>query len=928
MDILSLFSRSGQQNSRRSKSRFQKRRVLIEALERRYCFDAAPIAIGEGTVTGPYMPGYEQGVAIDLAANDFDVDGDLNYNAIVLDIVTGPTNGTLNLSNSASLGAVTYIPNPGFGHNQVDQFSYRIQDLAGNWSNTAVATIAVDPNPEAFDVFYNTKFDTPATIDPSTSDVYWYVDPASTTVIDLPALGFVEVLEDGRFYYEYTAEPLLPGDALLDSFTYQVADENGDLSNVATVFVTIFGNNAPVAIDDLVRMRVGEAGVFVNVLSNDFDNDPHDFPDPSTLQILSSPSNGSFTLTELGELFYAPAPGFIGTDTITYVVADTSLVYSAPATLTIFVQPAPAIIDNGLIQLGINQEGHLNVSEGSEPSDAATEATGLRYMPTNFDSTAPGCLCEGWGVADADTNLAGYANISSDQGTRGMRFVNFESTPYSAVSVVDVDGKTGITQGGGGGGGGETPSSLLATSSSFTPSSILSEQLIRVTHDYHPTALTPNLYEVTVTIENLSALPINDLRYRRVMDWDIEPTAFSEFVTIQGFGEENPNLLFSSDDGFASANPLGARSSINAIENFVDSGPNDHGALFDFGNFGVIAPGGKTAFNIYYGAAENQVEALEAISAVNARVYSIAKSSVDVETGTPNTFIFAFGNLRTNVENNIAPVAENDQLNTKYETPTTVHASVLLANDYDPDGDTVSLRIESVDSSSENGGTITVNPQTFQIEYTPPTGFRGVDSFKYILSDGLASDEAVVYVNVGAPTVTKVLALYGGAAGAPATRTFEITPSTRVLPWAIKGVEIQFDQVVTGADPLDFFGGSFSSVSNTTGSALRWTFTNTMLVGAFNLSLRSGPGGIFGADGLLLDGNKDGVGGDAFAFSFRSLEGDFDGNGIVENVDVTRVLLSRGSSNMFADIDGDGDVDNDDVNRARSRLRNRLPLLT
>ena len=56
----------------------------------------------------------------------------------------------------------------------------------------------------------------------------------------------------------------------------------------------------------------------------------------------------------------------------------------------------------------------------------------------------------------------------------------------------------------------------------------------RVTQNYHPSTKTPNLYEATVTIENIRGHALNDIRYRRVMDWDIEPTAFSEFVTIQG----------------------------------------------------------------------------------------------------------------------------------------------------------------------------------------------------------------------------------------------------------------------------------------------------------------------------------------------------------------------------------------------------------
>ena len=927
MKILSMFAKSGKRQLRRNKSHSQKRRVLVESLERRYCFDgSAPTVFGEGTVTGPNIPGFTSGVNIDLAANDFDVDEDLDYNAIVLEILSEPAYGTLDLENVANYGAVNYLPYVGVGDNQTDQFTYRIQDLAGNWSESATATITVDPDPTASDVFVHSKTDTEFTIDvlSATSDVYWFVDPNSLEILQDPSLGTLDFLESGEVFYSFTGDPLQFNELVSDSFTYRMADENGDFSNIATVTIDM-GNHAPVAVDDTARTRVNQS-VFIgrfDLLSNDFDIDFGDSPVASTFSISTTPANGVLTLTESGDYVYQPNLGFSGTDSFTYIVADADSKYSEPATVRIFVLPPPAIIDNGLIQLGVNQEGHLNVSEGSTTSAFGTGPTGLRYVPTNYESTAPGCLCEGWGVADGDTNLAGYANVSTDQGARGMRFVSFDSTPYSAVSVVDVDGTTNM-----GGGGSEATSSLVSSSSIL---GVGSPQLIRVTHDYHPTALTPNLYEVTVTIQNLSSKPINDLRYRRVMDWDIEPTAFNEFVTIQGFGVQNPNLLFTSNNGFASANPLSGPGFISGEVrgNFTDSGPNDHGALFDFGNFGVLEPGGKTSFNIYYGAAENQANAMTAISAVNARVFSIAKSSEDVENGTPNTFIFAFGNLRTNVENNVPPVANNDQLNTKFNTPVNLHASALLANDNDPDGDTVSLRIESVDEESVNGGVITVNPQTFQISYAPPAGFRGIDSFTYRISDGLASDDAIVYVNVGAPTVTKVFALYGGAAGAPPVRSFEITPSTRVLPWEVKGVEVQFDSDVSGADILDINGASFSSASNSATNSLRWTFTTPIFVGALSLSLRSGPNGVFGADGLNLDGDGDGVGGepeeDSFAFSFRVLEGDFDGNGVVENLDVTRVLLSRGTANLFADIDGDGDVDNNDVAKARSRLRNRLP---
>jgi uncharacterized repeat protein (TIGR01451 family) len=264
-----------------------------------------------------------------------------------------------------------------------------------------------------------------------------------------------------------------------------------------------------------------------------------------------------------------------------------------------------AIVDNGTIKLGINPEGYLNVP-GDTPSPDGTSEVGLRYLPTGAEATAPGCECEGWGVADAASGTTGYANKYTDGGANNMTLVDFTSTTSSAVSVVDV-GST-----------------------------------FRVTHDYHPSAATPNLYEVDVTIQNTSPVTV-DARYRRVMDWDIEPTAFSEYVTVNG--GTSSALLFSSDDGFASANPLAGPSGANT-GNFVDAGPGDLGALFDFG-FGFLSPGESKKFKIFYGAAGTEEAAEAALRAAGAEAFSLAQpSTADGPTlGTPNTFVFGFSGV-------------------------------------------------------------------------------------------------------------------------------------------------------------------------------------------------------------------------------------------------------------------------------------------
>lgn len=264
------------------------------------------------------------------------------------------------------------------------------------------------------------------------------------------------------------------------------------------------------------------------------------------------------------------------------------------------------IIDNGTVQLGVHAAGHLNVAGGEPSSGTGTTYVGLRYMPTKAESTAPGCLCEGWGVADNISKVAGFAN----EAMGGI--VNLLVESFSADGV--------------------TARSTVRVSNTF-----------RVTHDYHPIAATPNLYQVDVTIENISTNTTHPL-YRRVMDWDVEPTAFREYSTMQK--GNSPFLVFTSDNGFASANPLSGPSSILATGDFVDSGPADHGALFDF-DFGLLAPGEVRQFKTYYGAAGTEEAANRAIASVGAEAYSYGQPSTSggPTLGTPNTFIFAFGGI-------------------------------------------------------------------------------------------------------------------------------------------------------------------------------------------------------------------------------------------------------------------------------------------
>ena len=261
---------------------------------------------------------------------------------------------------------------------------------------------------------------------------------------------------------------------------------------------------------------------------------------------------------------------------------------------------AGAVVNNGTVRIGVNDYGDLNYYDGVNYPGAFTSTVGLRYMPTGKESTADGCTCEGWGVGDARTHQ--WAGANTVFGRNNLSIVSFSHTADSAVSVT----KMGST--------------------------------LQITHDYHPSAQTPNLYEVTVSIKNISSTNV-DLRYRRTMDWDIEPTPFAEYVTNNG-GTASA-LLLVSDNGFADENPFNNPGGVQG--NITDNGPADHGANFDFG-FGTLAPGDTKTFQTYYGGAGTEADMLAALGAVGAEAYSLGEPSSPggKDLGVPNTFAFAF----------------------------------------------------------------------------------------------------------------------------------------------------------------------------------------------------------------------------------------------------------------------------------------------
>ena len=323
-----------------------------------------------------------------------------------------------------------------------------------------------------------------------------------------------------------------------------------------------------------------------------------------------------------------------------------------------------AVITNDTVTLGVNQEGHLNVVV--DPAQAGEDAgwLGLQLTATgNSSATRYDGLRhlgprEGWGVAVPGTGVVGFVN---------HEFVGPAGWVTDAVQVVPFP--LSVT--------GDRATSVVRITDGFNP-------ILEVTHDWFPLPagdfFTPYLYQANVTIRNLTSAPVgagaDGLRYRRVMDWDAEPTFAEAYVTIAGLSPAKPPFVrFTSDDGFETSNPLqfddvwasNAFPPGSPVDVFLDdqlvfgaADPQpcgfttdfvrcgyrgtlpfvaDHGALFDFA-FPALAAAGvcddpvngpcdSRTFTIFYGAAPTRAAAELALYTVGVEVYSLANCQGD-----------------------------------------------------------------------------------------------------------------------------------------------------------------------------------------------------------------------------------------------------------------------------------------------------------
>jgi VCBS repeat-containing protein len=670
-----------------------------------------------------------------VLANDTDVNVNQTLTAI---LVAGPATGTFNL---AADGSFTYVPVA--NASGPITFTYKANDGTAD-SSVVTVTInvtAVNDPPVGEAKTYDAAEDTQLVVDAANGLLQNATDVEGDTLTaaltGTPVGGTPVVAADGSFTFTPAAN--FTGAA---SFQY-VINDGTDNSVAYTVTINVAGaNDAPVAASDTYQTATDVELVISapGVLANDTDADGDALT--ATLVVASGPASGTLTFNADGSFTYLPDSGFRGTDTFSYVVND-GTIDSAPATVTITVNTAP-----------VAQDDAYNATVG---------------VPLTI--AAPGVLTN-----DTDANSDPLTAVLIDQATNGNvtlapdgSFVYTPNADFTGEDTFTYRANDGLAD-----------SALATVTITVTPANV-------------PPVAVLDTYETdedtTLTVTAANGVLANDT--------DVDANQTLTAILVAGPATGTFNL---AADGSFTYVPVANASGPITFTYKANDGTADSNVVTVTITVAAVndAPVGEAKT---YDAAEDTQLVIDAAN-------GLLQNATDVEgdqltaalTGTPvggtpvvaadGSFTFtpaanftgaasfqyvindgADNSVPYTVTINVAgtndaPVAASDTYQTATDVELVISAPGVLANDTDADGD--ALTVSLVAASGPANGEVTLNANG-SFTYTPDSGFRGTDSFSYVVNDGtIDSAPATVTITVNTAPVAQNDA-YNATAGVPLT---------------------------------------------------------------------------------------------------------------------------------------------------------------
>ena len=546
-------------------------------------------------------------------------------------------------------------------------------------------------------------------------------DPITATAATQPANGYVIMYTSGAF--EYTPDPGFTGD---DVFTYKAFDGTSS-STPAQVKITVTGGNtAPVANADVYATAVNTTLIVppeTGVLLNDYDADG----DTLTAVKLGDPAHGTLMLSSNGGFTYIPELNYAGDDIFTYQAFD-GITNSSPVQVTITVagggNTAPDA-NSDSYETDTNVQLVVDVLTGVLANDFDVDGDTL----TAVLWVAP---ISGSAVLQPDGSFV-YTPEPDYSGTANFTYKAFDGELYSDPCMVTITVNPTNTEPEAVADSYETPMNTTLT--------VEAPGVLTNDFDLDGDLLTA---EITGSPIQFGIIYLNSNgSFTYIPDTDYVGTVYFTYQAYDGLVYSDPvqvTIEVTSDN----TPPVALADSYVMLMNTTLTVGVEDGVLVNDSDIDG-----------------NPITAeLLGVPVVNGTLSFFEDGSFTYDPnddyfGTVYFTYWAFDGLEysnpvlvtiTVRESNLPPVAQADS----YYTPATETLSVIvgegvLANDSDPDGDTLEAQlVDGVDH-----GLLTLRADG-SFTYVPEVSFVGVDYFRYLAFDGLTtSTEALVAITVG-----------------------------------------------------------------------------------------------------------------------------------------------------------------------------------
>ena len=627
----------------------------------------------------------DETVIINALANDSDIDGDsLQLSA------ASSSQGTATITGDNTL---SFTPSADF--NGTATISYSVSDGAGgSASSTVTVTVApVNDAPVANDDAEKVTEDSSVTLSVLENDTDVDNDTLSVTSASASE-GTITVNANNSVTYTPPAD--FDGAA---TATYTISDGNGGTATASISFTVEGVNDAPIALDDTAVVDE-DASVTVAVLANDSDIDE----DVLSVSAASS-AQGSVVITADSQVTFSPNADFNGEATVSYTVSDGNGATDT-ATITVTVNPVndtPVTVDD---TAAVEEDGSVVTDVLANDSDIDEDVLTISDVTVDEGSV---------------TIQGGQVSYTPDE--------NFNGTATITYTVSDGNGATAI-------------GTLVVTVSAVNDAPTLTDFTAATNQNE---ALT---IDVIANVEDVDTEDTHTIVSATSSDGTVEVVDGKlAYTPSEDYsGEVTIDVCIQDAEGEEAC----ARITVTVV--YTNIGPVVEDLEF------TIQEGDSLPFTLTGTDADEDVLTFELVTLPTGEVLGSAPSLLYVTPENYNgTVLFSYkandgqedsntANITVNVVAvNDAPVAFVDSASTLDDAAVEID---VLSNDFDVDGDALSILGAATDSGS-------VEVKNGVLVFTPALGTQGDVQITYTITDvSGATSQANVIVTVTASEQT------------------------------------------------------------------------------------------------------------------------------------------------------------------------------